>query len=409
MKESMWLPEAHFETIACHPQACSDGVMPIPADRSFSNEAACWPALTSALCGLEGGRACAVALGRRAQSLRSRLGTREWGNARFSEGAQAEPISLTSVISMMGPGSSTPGRLEVAPVRELMKAPRKHGELRAVVNSPGGPFLCRPLQMGADAVVEDLAPWLGIDAVAVVGKTHEALDLVCDQWGIAQEGLLLVRAGDPDGEEACENPGKARENPDGAGSTCSGRVDASLEAYIRMALSTASLRVQRSCDVALAAAHFLEMHPAVAWASYPGLLDDPSQRSAHATLSHGFGPLVSFGLVRHVSSDSSGDSDDLVARIVDRASRTRCLSCSEALASPSLELFGVPLPAPEEQDAPQDHEGICVPGIGQSALVRLDSSTLLLRAGLETALDVIGDLETCLSLALPGTQPSASV
>nr|WP_279304454.1 PLP-dependent transferase [Salinibacter ruber] len=61
-------------------------------------------------------------------------------------------------------------------------------------------------------------------------------------------------------------------------------------------LETLSLRVQRSCDNALALAKWLREQDAVSWVSYPGLEDHPYHERANRYLEHGYGAVLTFGV-----------------------------------------------------------------------------------------------------------------
>ena len=164
------------------------------------------------------------------------------------------------------------GRLGVTPVRAWCAQVREAGvdaSTGAVVETPlvcvrndfAGPWACRPLAMGADVVAEDLATWLGTPGL-----------LVCAHARAAGEAYLRA-----EGLHAPED-------------------EPAVDAPTRVLLATASARMQRRCDTALACAAYLEAHPAVAWVSYPGLASDAAHDDAHRTLEHGAGPLVAFGL-----------------------------------------------------------------------------------------------------------------
>lgn len=61
-------------------------------------------------------------------------------------------------------------------------------------------------------------------------------------------------------------------------------------------IETLPLRMERHCQNALAAAKFLQQHPAVAWVRYPGLPGD-SQESLNQTYLRGMGgSMVVFGI-----------------------------------------------------------------------------------------------------------------
>jgi O-acetylhomoserine (thiol)-lyase len=61
-------------------------------------------------------------------------------------------------------------------------------------------------------------------------------------------------------------------------------------------LETLPLRQQQHSRNALHIAHFLKNHPLVNWVTYPGLPDDPNHTVAARYLKNGFGGLVGFGI-----------------------------------------------------------------------------------------------------------------
>jgi hypothetical protein len=173
------------------------------------------------------------------------------------------------------------GRLRVWPLRAWLAG--HEGAFTAVWNAGATPYLCRPLQRGADVTVEDLRAWTppalleaagfdprGAEPLPVVVARGDAARRRWDAW--AAEAL----------PEACSGAGRPCDDP--------------ARALLAGGLATLSLVVQRRCDTALALAHYLAAHPRVAWVSYPGLEGDPANDAARRTLEHGFGPQVAFGL-----------------------------------------------------------------------------------------------------------------
>ncbi len=163
------------------------------------------------------------------------------------------------------------GRIEVPRLRTWL-AGCSGASLRVVANGAVGPYLCRPLQQGADVVIEDLGTLLdptllpegfGGPCVAVVARSDRAWG---EFWGLLgrQEPEPVLTEGD--------------------------------EARLGSGLRCLSSLSQRRSDAALAVAHYLAAHPAVTWVSYPGLPGDEANESARATFEHGFGPLVAFGV-----------------------------------------------------------------------------------------------------------------
>jgi len=59
-------------------------------------------------------------------------------------------------------------------------------------------------------------------------------------------------------------------------------------------LETLTLRVERTCENALALAQWLDSHPAVESVNYPGLKSHPTHEIAKKYLNRGFGGVLSF-------------------------------------------------------------------------------------------------------------------
>lgn len=265
--------------------ACGEGRALRP-DRSFDT-LACGAApgapdgLCATLASLAGGACCALLEPRAAAVL---------------AGAHAPGGGVRGTVEGKGPGrpSGLPGvevratlamggdgRVAVESLRAWLAQGRDGDVLRVVLNGAAGPYLCRPLQMGADAVVEDLRmsvpPALLSAAGLGDGSTGSpCLAAVCRSEG-AWEALEARLAAAVDGGPVARGLGPA------------------VDALLAEALATLSLRAQRRSDTALVAAHYLAAHAGVAWVSYPGLPDDPANDAARRSLEHGFGPLVAFG------------------------------------------------------------------------------------------------------------------
>lgn len=127
------------------------------------------------------------------------------------------------------------------------------------------PWLCRPLEYGADYVVHSATKYLGGHGDVMGGviatnrprrqSLHETLKLVGSVLG-PQEAWLILRG-----------------------------------------LKTLPLRVQRQCENALAVARWLATQPAVARVNYPGLASHPHHELAARLFGgRGYGGVVSFEL-----------------------------------------------------------------------------------------------------------------
>lgn len=155
-------------------------------------------------------------------------------------------------------------RVRVADVRSALA--EKDG-LVVVDNRGATPYLCRPLRMGADVVLEDPAEVFGL----APGQAP------------ADGGSLLAIARTPAAWERFREAFSL--DGDSASPCCDGRL-------LALGVATLSMRVARACDNALALAHYASKHPLVASVSYPGLGDDPANAPARRNLEHGFGRTV---------------------------------------------------------------------------------------------------------------------
>ncbi len=174
-------------------------------------------------------------------------------------------------------------------------------------------YLCRPLEHGAAAVVHSATKWIGghgtfVGGVVVDGGTFD--------WGAGRVPTLCQ----PDAQ------GRTPQERFGAGALA-GRVHelglftlgATLSPFAAFlglqGLETLDLRVQRSCDTALAVARWLAAQPEVERVVYPGLEDHPSHAVARRVLRHGFGAVVAFDLGSQGRAHACLDAFRLVSHL----------------------------------------------------------------------------------------------
>jgi len=167
-----------------------------------------------------------------------------------------------------------------------------------VDNTFATPYLYRPAEDGAAAVIESLTKWIGGHGATLGGAV---IDTGRFDWKRTPGKFPTITAPDP----SYHGVVFADAAPAAPFST---RVLANklrdfgptLSPYaaqlIGIGLETLSLRVQRHSDNALAVAKWLSENPKVAWVRYSGLEDDPSHEVASRILRHGFGGVVVFGV-----------------------------------------------------------------------------------------------------------------
>jgi O-acetylhomoserine (thiol)-lyase len=178
---------------------------------------------------------------------------------------------------------------------------KKHNIPLIVDNTFGtAGYLFRPIEHGANIVVESATKWIGghgtsIGGVIVDGGNFNWGNGKFPQFTEPSEGYHGLKFWDVFG-----TPGpfgniafiiRARVE----GLRDYGSALSPFNAFLLLqGLETLSLRVQRHVDNALELANWLKNHPKVAHVDYPGLSDSPYNVLAKKYLKHGFGGVLSF-------------------------------------------------------------------------------------------------------------------
>ena len=160
----------------------------------------------------------------------------------------------------------------------------------------GGGYLCRPLDLGANIVVESGTKWIGGHGTSIAGLI---VDGGTYNWGNGQFPQFTDPAPEYHGVNFHETFGelaflvRAR----GVGLRDFGPSLSPFNAYLLLqGLETLSLRMDRHCINALKLAKWLDENSLVEKVIYPGLVNDPNHGNAKKYLKHGFGPVLSFEL-----------------------------------------------------------------------------------------------------------------
>jgi O-acetylhomoserine (thiol)-lyase len=163
-------------------------------------------------------------------------------------------------------------------------------------NTFATPYLCRPIEWGADIVIHSLTKFLGGHGTSIGG--------------------IIVDSGKFDWTNG-NFPGFTEPDPSYHGVVFSetfGSAAYIVKARVQLlrdigpalspfnsflilqGIETLSLRMQRHSENALKVAQFLESHPAVSWVRYTGLPSHPTHELAKKYLKHGFGAIYGFGI-----------------------------------------------------------------------------------------------------------------
>jgi O-acetylhomoserine (thiol)-lyase len=182
---------------------------------------------------------------------------------------------------------------DIAALAEIAHA---HGIPLVVDNTFATPYLCRPIQWGADIVVHSATKFIGGHGTAMGGVIVESGEFPFDNghfptlsepspayhglnfWENFREYGYLMRAR----TEVLRDVGAAL---------------SPFHAFLLLqGLETLSLRMDRHVANAAAVARFLAEHPRVAWVSYPIFDDNPWTELARRYLPKGPGAVFTFGL-----------------------------------------------------------------------------------------------------------------
>lgn len=161
-------------------------------------------------------------------------------------------------------------------------------------------YLCRPIDYGANVVVQAATKWIGGHGNSIGGVIVDAGNY---NWGNGK----FKQFTEPDeayhGMKFWETFGA--DSPFGniafairarvCGLRSFGTALSPMNSFLFLqGLETLSLRVQRTVDNALDLAQWLEQHPQVEYVSYPGLESNQYHSLAKKYLKHGFGGVLSF-------------------------------------------------------------------------------------------------------------------
>ncbi|MFD0586702.1 homocysteine synthase [Paenibacillus sp. GCM10027627] len=166
-----------------------------------------------------------------------------------------------------------------------------------VDNTFPSPYLCRPIEHGADIVVHSATKFIGGHGTSIGG--------------------IIVDGGKFDWKASGKFAGLTEPDPSYHGvvyTDAVGPIAYIIKARVQLlrdmgaalspfnsflllqGLETLHLRLERHSTNALAVAQFLESHPAVEWVSYPGLPSHRTYDLAQKYLPNGSGAILTFGI-----------------------------------------------------------------------------------------------------------------
>lgn len=190
-------------------------------------------------------------------------------------------------------------KLNVIDIDAWAKASHDLGLPFMIDNTVATPYLCRPIEHGADVVVHSTTKYMGGHGTSMGGAIVDAGTF---DWAAHADRFPVMATPDASYHDVVWT--------DAAGPAAyitrartvlmrnTGATLSPMNAWIILqGIESLHVRMDRHCENAQKVAEYLLGHPAVAWVNYPGLEDNEYHEVADRVLTgKGYSGLVSFGL-----------------------------------------------------------------------------------------------------------------
>ncbi|WP_135827650.1 O-acetylhomoserine aminocarboxypropyltransferase/cysteine synthase family protein [Halorussus halobius] len=208
------------------------------------------------------------------------------------EEAVDSDTAFVHVETIGNPSLVTPDFERVAEIAHDAGAPL------VVDNTFATPYLCNPLDHGADAVWNSTTKWLHGSGTTVGGVLVDGGSF---DWRAHAERYPELAGDNP----AYHDTDFSRDFPDAPLATAArfralrslGNQQSPFDAWQTLqGLESFPLRMARHCENAAILAEYLADHDDVAWVAYPGLESHDTHDNASEYLDGGYGGMIAFGL-----------------------------------------------------------------------------------------------------------------
>jgi len=187
-------------------------------------------------------------------------------------------------------------RIDVFPFEEVAEIAHSHGIPLIIDNTFATPYLCRPIEWGANIVVHSTTKFIGGHGTSIGGLIVDGGNFNWFRSGRfpgftspdeSYHGVIYADLG----ETAFITKTRVQILRD------IGACQSPFNSWMFLqGLETLSLRMERHVQNAQAAAEFLEQHPGVGWVTYPGLSSHRDNKVARKYLPDGAGAILGFGI-----------------------------------------------------------------------------------------------------------------
>lgn len=195
-------------------------------------------------------------------------------------------------------------RLNMFPIKEIAAIGRELGIPLIIDNTVLTPYVCRPIEWGANIVVHSLTKFIGGHGTAIGGVVVDGGNF---DWSSGRFPAFTTP--DPSYHGLVYHDAFSSFEPMGGANVAyilkmrlqlmrdTGNCPSPFNSWLfLLGLETLHLRMERHCQNAMRVAEYLSKHPDVSWVNYPGLKDHPWHKAATGYLGNKYGALVGFGL-----------------------------------------------------------------------------------------------------------------
>ncbi|MCP5150879.1 MAG: aminotransferase class V-fold PLP-dependent enzyme [Ectothiorhodospiraceae bacterium] len=220
--------------------------------------------------------------------------------ARFAPPTDVDALAAhiddrTKAVYCEAIGNPAGNVVDIAALADMAHA---HGVPLIVDNTVPSPYLCRPIEHGADIVVHSLTKYLGGHGTVIGGIIVDSgkFDWVANKGrfrrlnepDVSYHGVVYTEA-----LGAAAFIGRARVVP-------LRNMGAAISPFnsflVLQGIETLPVRMDRICDNTLAVARYLEQHPGVAWVRYAGLESSPDHALVRRYMGGRASGILSFGI-----------------------------------------------------------------------------------------------------------------
>ncbi len=187
-------------------------------------------------------------------------------------------------------------RINIADIEAIANIAHENGVPLIVDNTFASPYLCRPLEHGADIVVHSATKFIGGHGTSIGGVIVDSgkFDWSNGKFPLLTEpdpsyhGLVYTKALGPLAYIVKARVTLLRDI---------GAATTPFNSFLFLqGLETLHLRMERHVENSLKVAQFLEKHELASWVNYPGLEDNRYHALANKYMPKGAGSIFTFGI-----------------------------------------------------------------------------------------------------------------